>query len=190
MAEPSPGLSLLAAYLREGERLIEEGWAPARIDDVLEAWGMEMGPFRLARKIGPYWDRRLRTIAGRRPMAEQPPQIRERALAADADVEMALVEQMISVLALEISRLWDTVAPPVADGWRILEVLLLGAPAFRGGVLDAARAFGQESVCARLMEIAGRRGPPYSPDELLERGLLIPGDRPADDVLLDGGASD
>ena len=37
LAEPSPGLALAAAFLREGDRLAAEGWGRDRIDEVLRA---------------------------------------------------------------------------------------------------------------------------------------------------------
>jgi hypothetical protein len=82
------------------------------------------------------------------------------------------------VLALEMARAWDVVDEPTVAGWAVLDVFMLGGPAFRGGVLGAAREMGRERVAERLRRLAADWGPTYDPAPLLERGLLDP-DGPA-----------
>lgn len=171
-AEPSPGLNLLAAYLREGDRLSEEGWNREEIDDVLEEWGMASGPFALAERMGPDWERRMRTIGTRQPPG---PPLLETPAALDPEDTGAgerLVEEVVAALVLEISRMWDLVDAPAEAGWSVLEAFVLGAPVFRGGMLGAARRMGDDRILKRLRGLARRRGPRYAPDALIERGLL------------------
>ena len=90
----------------------------------------------------------------------------------DADAEARLIEEVVSVLVLEMSRLWDLVSEPADAGWAVLDVFALGGPAFRGGVLGAARELGSEQIRKRLGHLTRSGGPLYAPDALEERGLL------------------
>lgn len=182
LAEPSPGLALASAYLREGDRLAAEGWGRDRIDLVLTGWGMHAGPAGLTRKTGTAWTERLGTLPHRRlpdrsPGAHPSPE--------GEGAEERLVEEVVSVLALEMARYWDLVSEPVASGWLMLDVFMLGAPPYRGGLLGAARALGEERVRDRLLAIAERWGPLYLPDPLSERGLLRPGGPPSLDEVIE-----
>jgi hypothetical protein len=96
----------------------------------------------------------------------------EGAPAADAEAEIRMIEEVVSVLALEISRLWDLVSEPADAGWAVLDVFVLGGPAFRGGVLGAARELGPEKIRDHLEYLTRRWGPLYTPDSLEESGLL------------------
>ena len=204
-AEPSPGLRLVAAYLREGERLAAEGEAPGRIDRTMHDWGMAQGPFACRRNLAEGWQRRLDALPGRRPVepvngADGPGRRPEESepgeppagagssggpvVGADGPVGPpgipaegtdTIVEEMVAALVLEMARLWEAVDEPVEAGWSVLDVFVLGGPAFRGGVLGAARELGRERIVARLERIARRWGPAYDPRPLLEVGLLDPG---------------
>jgi len=55
-SEPSPGQSLLKIYLAEGERLATEGWDREEIDEILEEWGMALGPIAFALQLGEEWN--------------------------------------------------------------------------------------------------------------------------------------
>jgi enoyl-CoA hydratase/carnithine racemase len=162
-AEPSPGLRLVAAYLREGERLAAEGGNRGRIDRTLRDWGMAQGPFEYGRNLAAGWPRRLAALPGRHI-------VEPAAVGTDT-----IVEEMVAALVLEMARLWEAVDEPVEAGWSVLDVFVLGGPAFRGGVLGAARELGRERIVARLETIARRWGPAYDPRPLLEGGLFDPG---------------
>ncbi|MFO7769285.1 MAG: enoyl-CoA hydratase-related protein [bacterium] len=182
LAEPSPGLALAASFLREGERLVAEGWSRERIDGVLTGWGMHAGPFGLLRRLGPAWKERLDTLPYRR-LPERSPEAFPSPDAEEA--EERLVEEVVSVMALEMSRLWDLVAEPVEEGWLLLDVFMLGAPPFRGGLLGAARSLGEERTASRLQAVSERWGLLYRPDPLIERGLLRPRGGPSLDEVIE-----
>jgi len=159
--DTSPGLALLAAYLREGDRLWSEGWEKDRVDEILQAWGMKYGPFALAEALGEPWLAQLDDLP-QRPVPEPleggtaPTGNR----ATDKN-EAGLIEEVIAALWLEMERLHGQVAEPVAEGWLVLDVFVLGGPAFRGGLAGAARLLGRASLTARLDELARRYGAPY-----------------------------
>nr|WP_277814855.1 3-hydroxyacyl-CoA dehydrogenase NAD-binding domain-containing protein [Galbitalea soli] len=55
VAEVGPGFignRIFDQYLRQANSLVLEGLEPSRVDRVLEAWGMAMGPFRVLDVIG------------------------------------------------------------------------------------------------------------------------------------------
>jgi enoyl-CoA hydratase/carnithine racemase len=171
LAEPSPGINLVGAYLREGDRLVAEGWEPEHIDATLRDWGMSRGPFEFARRLGPGWERRWRSVATRIPPDELPTAASDQLPEEDVDPEARLIEEVVSVLVLEMSRLWELVSEPTDAGWAVLDVFALGGPAFRGGVLGAARKMGLKRIRAHLGRLSRRWGPLYAPDSLDERGL-------------------
>jgi len=178
LAEPSPGLNLVAAYLREGDRLAATGVSPDGVDRELKRWGMAQGPRALGEKLAPGWHRRLGALPGRRVPDPATPG----ADARDRDEhpvrpdrpsdDLPVPDQMVAVLALEMARAWDTMDEPTVAGWTVLDVFMLGGPAFRGGVLGAARELGQDRVADILSMLAADWGPTYDPAPLLERGLL------------------
>lgn len=59
------GNRMLNEYLREAFSMVEEGASPYRIDRVIEAWGMAMGPFRMLDLAGNdvHWAVRKRQLA-------------------------------------------------------------------------------------------------------------------------------
>ncbi|MFC1544104.1 enoyl-CoA hydratase-related protein [Gemmatimonadota bacterium] len=172
-AEPSPGLSLLAAYLREGDRLAAEGLAPTAVDRIMREWGMSAGPFSMADRLGPGWNRRIRSLPTRTlPVAVSQAELPHSSGTGDEADRM--VDEVVAVLALEMARIWNSVAEPVEAGWSVLDVFVLGAPAYRGGILGEARSRGEQNVVTTLTGIQERWGPRYAPAELMERGLLKP----------------
>ncbi len=168
-SEPSPGLRLVTAYLREGERLAAGGADRGRIDRTLREWGMAQGPFAYGRNLPEGWVHRLDALPGRHLDGPGgPPE-------TGADGTDTIIEEMVAALILEMARHWEAVDEPVEAGWAVLDVFVLGGPAFRGGVLGAARTLGRERILARLETLARRWGPAYDPRPLLECGLLDPG---------------
>ena len=77
------GNRMLSAYRREAEFLLEEGAPPQRIDAVLEAFGMAMGPFAMLDLAGLDIGWRIR----KRTSAQKPPEGR-RSTVADTLCEM------------------------------------------------------------------------------------------------------
>ena len=177
-AGPSPGLNLVAAYLREGDRLVAEGWERDRVDRILEEWGMERGPFSFSSHMGEEWTDRLEGLPSRRLASATPPPDPDSTPETDA---IRLVEEVAAVLVLEMSRLWKVVDEPVEAGWLILDVFTLGGPSFCGGVLGAARKLGAGHLAERLRPMEQRWGEVYRAGALVEGGLLSPAaSRPAD----------
>jgi|GEM_PF-117612 len=157
----SPGLALIAAYLREGDRLVREGWEKDRVDEILEEWGMKHGPFALAEALGEPWLLLLDELPQRscpEPLSGQSGRI---FAAGDEPDPTRTVDEVIAALAQEIERLQAEVIEPQAEGWLVLDVFVLGGPAFRGGVYGAARAREREQLEADLVTLARRYGPPY-----------------------------
>ncbi len=166
---PSPGLSLLRVYLAEGERLAAAGWDREEIDEILEEWGMARGPIALSRQLGEAWDpARSLPLSDRAPVetGTTGPQTSER-----------LIDEVVAALILEMSRMWRVVDEPVAEGWQILDVFVLGGPAFRGGIIGAARRFGSDQLRAALLDLRQRYGDRYPTDFPTDSGpfLSVPG---------------
>ncbi len=181
-ARPSPGLSLAAAYLREGDRLVAEGWEKDRVDGILREWGMEYGPFALAARLGEGWLNRLQRLPSRH-LGEQAP-LRsgddgggpdERPARSREESDAHLVEEVAAALVLEMSRLWEMVLEPTEEGWLVLAVFALGGPSYCGGVVGAARRMGADRIEERLHTMEQRWGGLYRPDPLTESGLLASG---------------
>jgi len=174
----SPGLNLVATYLREGDRLVTEGWERDRVDRLLEEWGMERGPFSFSSHMGEGWMDRLEDLPSRRLAPATSPTDPDPPPETDA---ARLVEEVVAALVLEMSRLWDVVEEPVEAGWLILDVFTLGGPSFCGGVLGAARKLGAGQLGERLRLMEQRWGEIYRAGALVEGGLLSPAaSRPAD----------
>ena len=168
--EPSPGLSLIATYLGEGERLTTEGWNPDKIDEILEEWGMAKGPCALSLSLGEEW---RFTGSDPFPLTEPGETINTR-----PEAEERLIEEVVAALLLTMSRNWQVVDNPVEEGWLILDVFVLGGPSFRGGIVGAARNMGLEKIRGRLTALKKRYGDHYAPDALTEFGLFssVPAD--------------
>ncbi len=164
-SDPSPGLSLLQVYLAEGERLAAEGWEREGIDEILEEWGMARGPIALAGQLGEAWDPDpIPPLHDRDPAGSGPsgPEASER-----------LIDEVVAALSLEIGRRWQAVDEPVEEGWLILDVFVLGGPAFRGGIIGAARHLGPDHLRAVLLDLEERYGDRYAADYPVDSGLFL-----------------
>lgn len=170
---PSPGLSLISIYLREGDRLVAEGWDRDDVDDVLEQWGMIRGPFALSARLGDQWSRDPELLRWRwEERNEEAQEDNWAAGTANAEAGSRLIEEVVAALILDISRIWEVVEEPVEEGWLVLDVFVLGGPSFRGGVIGAARKLGIDRLRSRLQLLEQRWGELYRSDLLTTRGPL------------------
>ncbi|MFC1499652.1 enoyl-CoA hydratase-related protein [Candidatus Zixiibacteriota bacterium] len=166
--DPSPGMELIASYLREGERLVAEGWSPDQVDETLEEWGMSTGPLALSHALGGQWQG---------PGSAPPPLLPGAEARTDnglsgigREASDRLIEEVVSALTLTMSRNWSSVDDPTEEGWTILDVFVLGGPSFRGGIIGAARDLGPEKIRERILDMRLRYGDLYTPDPLADSG--------------------
>ncbi|MFC1530249.1 enoyl-CoA hydratase-related protein [Gemmatimonadota bacterium] len=164
-SDPSPGLNLLKVYLAEGERLAAEGWDREEIDEILEEWGMARGPIALARQLGEKWN------PAESPSFPNPVPAETGTTGPEASER--LIDEVVAALVMEMSRTWRVVDEPVEEGWLILDVFVLGGPAFRGGIIGAARRLGPDRLKAILLDLEQRYGDRYAADFPADSGPFL-----------------
>jgi 3-hydroxyacyl-CoA dehydrogenase / enoyl-CoA hydratase / 3-hydroxybutyryl-CoA epimerase len=186
----SPGFlvnRILMPYLLEAVTLVEEGRDPTAIDRAAIAFGMPMGPIRLADTVGLDICLSVATILARHYPVTVPAKLRElvaaghlgrksgqgfyayRPGASNKGPEGGVVDTMISD-RLMFRLLNEAVAcwreGVVSSGDRLDAGVIFGtgfAP-FRGGPLQHIKASGAATLLARLQELEQAHGSRFTPD--------------------------
>jgi 3-hydroxyacyl-CoA dehydrogenase/enoyl-CoA hydratase/3-hydroxybutyryl-CoA epimerase len=130
-----------AAYVDEGQRMVEEGVAPALIENAARFAGMAAGPLALA-------DHRSRESVP--PNAAQPD-------AADVKQRLLYIQALEGARCLEEGVVAD---PADAD---VASVYGAGFPGWTGGALSFVETVGLREFVAECQHLAGRYGPRFEP---------------------------
>ena len=184
----SPGFlvnRILMPYLLEAVTLVGEGSDPARIDQAATAFGMPMGPIRLADTVGLDICLSVATILSRHYPVEVPEKLRELVAAGHlgkksgrgfydyrhgdsskgaGEVDPAISDRLMLRLLNEAVACWREGV--VSNGDRLDAGVIFGtgfAP-FRGGPLQHINASGAASLLARLQALEQAHGHRFTPD--------------------------
>jgi hypothetical protein len=84
-----------------------------------------------------------------------------------------LIHEVVAALVLEMSRHWHLVDEPAEEGWLMLDVFVLGGPAFRGGISGAARRIGSAHLRVLLLDLERRYGDRYAVDPQAGSGPFL-----------------
>ena len=186
----SPGFlvnRILMPYLLEAVTLVGEGSDPARIDQAATAFGMPMGPIRLADTVGLDICLSVATILSRHYPVEVPEKLRELVAAGQlgkksgrgfydyrhgdssrgvggGEVAPVIGDRLMLRLLNEAVACWREGV--VSSGDRLDAGVIFGtgfAP-FRGGPLQHINASGAASLLARLQALEQAHGHRFTPD--------------------------
>ena len=186
----SPGFlvnRILLPYLLEAVTLVGEGSDPARVDRAAIAFGMPMGPIRLADTVGLDICLSVATILSRHYPVEVPEKLRQLVAAGHlgkksgqgfydyrhgdnskgaggGEVDAAISDRLMLRLLNEAVACWREGV--VSSGDRLDAGVIFGtgfAP-FRGGPLQHISASGAASLLARLQALEQAYGRRFTPD--------------------------
>ncbi len=190
-AAPTPGTRLVAAYLAEGLRLLEEGAPLEEIDEAAVEFGFALGPFHRMDGIG---GRRVHTMLS--ALAEvargdfQPgAQLAEIARGAhtfyryragrptgpahDAAARThpisseTIVQRLVLRVIGEAVRILEEGGVAEAGDLELVSIHALGFPRERGGVLFHAHSLGATALVRELDAAAAAFGTRFAPTEFL-----------------------
>jgi len=148
------------AYLCEGVALLQEGVAPALIDNAGRLAGMPVGPLALADEVSVEWKQQITRQTKAGLGAKYPPR-------AQQPTAEQVIERLLLIQSLEALRCLEEgvlSAPPDAD---VGAILGWGYPPFRGGPIGHIHTLGVATCVQRCQELAQRHGPRFSPPERL-----------------------
>ena len=191
---PTPGTRLLAAYIAEGARLVEEGAPVDRVDSACEEFGMALGPLKRSDAIGAGRSHHLLSqLAATLGPRFAPPKVLD-GLAASGDtfykyrsgrpagansavptarsadaarLEPQIRERILLLLINEATLILEEGSVTDPGDLEIISLLALGFPRARGGILFYTQAHGAAEVARKLHAEAARSGERYSPSGLL-----------------------
>jgi 3-hydroxyacyl-CoA dehydrogenase/enoyl-CoA hydratase/3-hydroxybutyryl-CoA epimerase len=192
-----PGLvvhRLLAVFLAEATRLVEEGARVEAVDGAAEEFGFSMGPLRRIDAIGIQRTRRLLESLGSplgeraraapvlKWLAERPgrfyryrrgrplaPNPELPARAAGTAVAGEILDRLLLLLVNEAARVLEERGVESPADLDLGAIFGLGYPRRRGGLLYQADRTGLSAVEAKLQALAAERGEIYRPAAHLSR---------------------
>lgn len=193
LVRDSPGFlvnRILIPYMLEAARMIEEGITIERIDGAAEAFGMPMGPIRLADEVGldiglhvanhleaSFGDRMkvpdiLKKMVAEKKLGKKSGEgfyshdgkIEVEPL-ADRDIE----DRLFLTMYLEAIRCLDERIVDRADDVEIGMIYGTGFPPFRGGLLRWGATVGHAGITKRAGDLRARFGDRYEVPETVSR---------------------
>jgi len=184
----SPGFlvnRILMPYLLEAVTLVEEGRDPARVDAAATAFGMPMGPIRLADSVGLDICLSVATILSRHYPVEVPEKLRQLVVAGHlgkksgrgfyddrhgdhrqggSEVDPAIADRLILRLLNEAVACWREGVVNSGDRLDAGVIFGTGFAPFRGGPLQHIKASGAALLLARLQALEQAHGHRFTPD--------------------------
>ena len=184
----SPGFlvnRILMPYLLEAVTLVGEGSDPAQVDRAATAFGMPMGPIRLADTVGLDICLSVATILSRHYPVEVPEKLRELVAAGHLGkksgrgfynycqgekgqgggaVDPAISDRLILRLLNEAVACWREGVVSSGDQLDAGVIFGTGFAPFRGGPLHHIRASGAASLLTRLQGLEQAHGRRFTPD--------------------------
>jgi len=186
----SPGFlvnRILMPYLLEAVTLVGEGRDPAQVDRAATAFGMPMGPIRLADSVGLDICLSVATILSRHFPVEVPEKLRELVAAGHlgkksgrgfyayrhgdrskgaggGEVDPAIGDRLMLRLLNEAVACWREGVVSNADRLDAGVIFGTGFAPFRGGPLQHINASGAAALLVRLQELEQTHGRRFTPD--------------------------
>ena len=184
----SPGFlvnRILMPYLLEAVTLVGEGSDPARVDAAASAFGMPMGPIRLADSVGLDICLSVATILSRHYPVEVPEKLRALVAAGHLGkksgrgfydyrhgekgqgggaVDPAISDRLMLRLLNEAVACWREGVVSSADRLDAGVIFGTGFAPFRGGPLQHIKTSGAASLLARLQALEQVHGHRFTPD--------------------------
>jgi 3-hydroxyacyl-CoA dehydrogenase/enoyl-CoA hydratase/3-hydroxybutyryl-CoA epimerase len=184
----SPGFlvnRILMPYLLEAVTLVGEGTAPAQVDAAATAFGMPMGPIRLADTVGLDICLSVATILARHYPVEVPEKLRELVAAGQlgkksgqgfydyrqqeksqggGEVNPAIGDRLILRLLNEAVACWREGVVSSGDCLDAGVIFGTGFAPFRGGPLQHIKTSGAAVLLARLQALEQAYGSRFTPD--------------------------
>jgi 3-hydroxyacyl-CoA dehydrogenase/enoyl-CoA hydratase/3-hydroxybutyryl-CoA epimerase len=186
----SPGFlvnRILMPYLLEAVTLVGEGIDPAQVDRAATAFGMPMGPIRLADTVGLDICLSVATILSRHYPVEVPAKLRELVAAGHlgkksgrgfydyhsddrgqgargGEVDPEIRDRLMLRLLNEAVACWREGVVSSGDHLDAGVIFGTGFAPFRGGPLQHIKASGAAALLARLQELEQLYGRRFTPD--------------------------